>query len=139
VRKVYHVAVGIIVDAQGRVLISKRLPHQLAGGFWEFPGGKIENNETAEEALVRELQEEIGIKILKFCPIMEHYHDYAKHNVSALLTVFVVTSFKGEPKGLEGQEIRWISENEFSSFNFLEANKKVIEVFLLKQWQWKRA
>lgn len=75
----------------------------------------------------------MGILVLTFSLMMKLHHDYSKH--SAALEVFVVTDFKGEPKGLENQEIRWISENEISNFNFLEANKKIIEVFLLKKWQ----
>ncbi len=133
-RVFHHVAVGIIVNSEDKILISKRLSFKLEGGFWEFPGGKIENNETAVEALIRELQEEVGIHVLKFNPLMQYHYDYPKH--SALLEVFVVTHFEGEAKGLEGQEICWISENEFLNFNFLEANKKIIETFLSKKSSW---
>ena len=124
----HHAAVGIIVDNQQRILISKRPIHKLKGGFWEFPGGKIEKGETPEQALVRELQEEVGILVLEYNKLMQHYHDYTEH--SALLEVFMVNSFEGEAQSLEGQEIQWITENELPNYNFLEANIEIISNYL---------
>jgi 8-oxo-dGTP diphosphatase len=122
----HHAAVGIVIDNQQRILISKRPAHKLKGGFWEFPGGKLEENETPEQALVRELQEEVGIQVLKHEPLMQHHHDYAEH--SAFLDVFVITRFIGVARPLEGQNIQWISIEEFANFRFLEANIEIIEV-----------
>lgn len=121
----HHAAIGVIIDNQQRILISKRPTHKLKGGFWEFPGGKIEKNESAEEALIRELKEEIGIQVLKLEKLIQHHHDYTEH--SALLEVFVVTRFVGAAESLEGQEIQWISIDEFPNFRFLEANMEIIE------------
>lgn len=120
----HHAAVGVVIQ-QKMILISKRPAHKLKGGYWEFPGGKIEENETPEQALVRELQEEVGIQALELQPLIQHYHDYSEH--SALLEVFVVTRFVGEPKSLEKQEIRWVPIESLSDYQFLEANQVIIE------------
>lgn len=123
----HHAAVGIVIDNQQRILISKRPAHKLKGGYWEFPGGKVELNESPEQALVRELQEEVGLKVLTYSKLTQYYHDYSEH--SALLDVFVITDFKGIAQSLEGQEIQWINKNEFSNFKFLEANIEIIDTF----------
>jgi len=124
----YHAAIGIILNPQKQILISKRPLHKLGGGLWEFPGGKIENGETPQQALVRELEEEVGIQVLKVEKLLQYHHDYLGH--SALLEIFIVLDFGGQPRSAEGQEIQWITEQEFSNYQFLEANNKVIEYFL---------
>jgi 8-oxo-dGTP diphosphatase len=121
----HHAAVGIIIDNQQRILISKRPAHKLKGGFWEFPGGKIEENESPEEALIREVKEEVGIQVLKLEKLLQYHHHYTEH--SALLEVFVITRFVGAAESLEGQEIQWITIDEWTNFRFLEANIKIIE------------
>ena len=124
------VAVGIILDSDNRILIAKRPPHKIKGGFWEFPGGKIEVHESPEEALIRELQEEVGIKPLILHKLMQYSFDYSDYKT--LLEVFIVSKFEGVPIPIEQQEIQWVKENELMNFNFLEANIKMIEV--LKGW-----
>ncbi len=124
----HHVAVGIIVDKTQRVLISKRPDHKLKGGFWEFPGGKIEINESPEQGLARELQEEVGIEVVTSELLMQYHYDYEDH--SAQLEVFVVSEFSGVAKSLEGQEIQWITKEQFPNYRFLEANAKMIQCYL---------
>ncbi len=119
-----------MVDKQQQILITQRPRSKSRSGYWEFPGGKIENGETPEQALIRELQEEIGVRPLEFHPMMQYHYDYPEH--SALLEVFIINRFEGEPQSLEDQEILWIGLNEFPNFNFLEANQKMIEVLLQK-------
>lgn len=126
----YHVVVGIVVGPTQNILISKRPSHKIKGGYWEFPGGKIEKNETPVEALGRELKEEVGIEVQASRLLFQHPHEYLEYNT--LLEVFLVTKFLGEPTGLEGQEVRWISRYGFSHYDFLEANHKIIEIFLSK-------
>jgi 8-oxo-dGTP diphosphatase len=127
-RKTQHVAVGIVVDTDQRILISKRPAHKIKGGFWEFPGGKIEDGETPEEALARELQEEVGIHLLE-CEKLMQYH-YAYEEYDALLEIYIVKGYEGVPQSLENQEIQWISDTQFPDYMFLEANKKIIELYL---------
>lgn len=126
----HHAAVGIVIDNEHRILISKRPAHKLKGGYWEFPGGKIEEKENPKDAIIRELREEVGIEALELAPLMQHHHDYEKH--SALLEVFVITRFIGEAESLEGQEIHWAKIEEFPNYRFLEANKIIIDC--LQKW-----
>ena len=130
-RITHHAAVGIIVNPNQEILISKRPAHKLMGGFWEFPGGKVEPGETPEDALLRELREEVGIEVVELSPLMQSQHDYDEH--SALLDVFVVEKFTGTAQSLEAQEIQWIKRTDFSNYKFLEANLEMIQVFLKRE------
>ena len=98
-----HVAVGVILDPAGNILISRRAQDSHQGGLWEFPGGKVEVGESLEAALARELREELGIHIGRTTPLLEVRHDYSDKSV--LLDVHVVWEFSGEPRGLENQPL----------------------------------
>ncbi len=99
--KHYHVAAGILRDAQGRILITERLCDGPFNGLWEFPGGKIDNGEDSTEALKRELAEELGIDVTASKPFMDLHHEYPDRTVD--LEFFLVTAWQGDPTGLEGQ------------------------------------
>lgn len=122
--KVVHVAVGVITDEE-KIFLTKRLADTHQGGKWEFPGGKVENNETVHQALSRELKEEVAIDVLTCTPLMQISHDYGDKKV--LLDVFIVDNFSGEAKALEGQESGWFTINAFSDLNFPAANQAIIE------------
>src|ERR1700730_13645557 len=96
-------AVGILHNTENEVLIARRPSHKPGGGFWEFPGGKIEPNESAVEALVRELYEELGIQCNQnaFKELLNYHFDYPTHSV--FLKFFLINEFIGTPKGMEGQ------------------------------------
>ncbi|GAA5523919.1 8-oxo-dGTP diphosphatase [Microbulbifer aestuariivivens] len=126
--EVIHVAVGVILGADGRILIARRPDHQHMGGRWEFPGGKVEAGETVQEALVRELREEIAIEAEALHPLTEIYHDYGEKSV--LLDTWWVTAFSGEAAGREGQEIRWVGRAELGSYQFPDANQAIIDKIL---------
>lgn len=113
-------AAGILRDAAGRILIAQRPAGGHAGGFWEFPGGKLQPGESAAEALVRELREEIGIQVEAATPYMAYRHEYPERSVE--LHVFLVERYAGEPRGVEGQPLRWVTVDEFSSAGLLEAD-----------------
>lgn len=127
----HHVAIAIVFDEHQRILISKRPDHKLKGGYWEFPGGKIETDEEAEQALIRELQEEVGIKVLSADPFMRYEYQYDKE-YNVLLEVFLVKGFEGIPTSLEGQEIHWMPLPEWPNYNFLAPNKFIIEALIKK-------
>ena len=107
------------------VFLAKRLADAHQGGLWEFPGGKVEPGESAEQALVRELDEELGIEITAIEPFISVPFNYPDKSV--LLEVFTVTAFAGVPFGREGQETAWVALTELSKLQFPAANLPIIE------------
>ena len=126
-----HVAVGVIVDADQRVLIARRPLNVHQGGLWEFPGGKLEAGESVITALRRELQEELGIDIdTERCfPFKKISHHYSEQSV--LLDVWRVDSFRGSPRGREEQEIAWQSIDSLEPRDFPTANHGIITALQL--------
>ncbi|HLD16591.1 MAG TPA: NUDIX domain-containing protein [Coxiellaceae bacterium] len=118
------VAVGIIIDTAHRVLIGLRQSHQVGADHWEFPGGKIERDETPYEGLCRELREEINIQVTKALPLTLMPHDYSTYSVE--LHIFHVTAYEGTPHGAEGQFIEWATLEELKTKRFLKANQEII-------------
>jgi 8-oxo-dGTP diphosphatase len=118
-----------IIEKNGNVLICKRKKNGPFAGKWEFPGGKVENNETPDECLRRELSEELGIKtkVRKF--LCSGTHDYS--HVSVELMVYLVDIQSGVIQLHEHEEIKWVPPGELPQYNFPEANtfiiKKLIE------------
>lgn len=123
--KTIRVAVAVI-QIGDRTLIAKRAKHQHQGGLWEFPGGKIEGDESLESALCRECFEELDIipQIIKPLTVIEHHYD----DKSVCLEVCVITDYLGVPKGKEGQPIAWIWNDELSCYDFPEANKEILKL-----------
>lgn len=122
--KLVHVAVGVIVNADGKILIAKRPLSAHQGGLWEFPGGKVDADETIEQALTRELREELAINVLTSEPLIQIRHHYPDKSV--LLDVRKVTRFNGEPRGNEGQPVQWVDAFRLSDFEFPAANRPII-------------
>lgn len=127
-RKIIHVAVGMVVR-DGQVLIAKRQNHQHQGGLWEFPGGKVEAGETTPEALVREFQEEVDLKLdpEQMTPLMELPFDYGDKTV--LLDTWVCNGSQGEAHGCEGQQVAWVDITDLDDYSFPEANAALIAKF----------
>ena len=99
------VAVGVMLNDKGEVLLAQRPDDKSWSGWWEFPGGKIEAGETAKEALVRELKEELDVTITEATPWVSFVYEYPKTKVH--LSFFLVTAWTGQAKGLEGQRFAW--------------------------------
>lgn len=129
--KLVHVAVGVIVNADGKILIAKRPLNAHQGGLWEFPGGKVDDGETIEQALVRELHEELAIEVLASQPLIQIRHHYPDKSV--LLDVHKITQFTGSPIGNEGQPIQWVDAKELRSFEFPAANRPIISAINLPE------
>ena len=120
-----HVAVGVIIDADQRVLVTKRHLHQHQGGLWEFPGGKVEPGETAKAALKRELFEEVGLEIISATPLITVTHDYLDKAV--LLETFQINQFKGLATPKENQIMQWIELSALQTLEMPVANLKIRE------------
>ena len=120
-----HVAVGVIVNPKDEILIARRPEHLHQGGKWEFPGGKVEKGETVEQALRRELKEEVNIDVLATKPFMDIQFDYPDKLV--FLDVHKVMSFSGCAKGLEGQKVLWVAKEQLVNFEFPDGNISIVE------------
>jgi len=119
-----HVAVGVILDPDRNVLITRRDPDSHQGGLWEFPGGKVEDDETLPAALARELREELGIEIGRTSPLLEIRHDYGDKSV--FLDVHIVWEFSGEAVPLERQPMAWVTAAELPRYEFPAANVPIV-------------
>ncbi len=124
-----HVAVGVIRNPFGEVLISRRPDHVHQGGLWEFPGGKREPGETIERALARELREELGIEVAVAEPLIQIRHRYPERQV--LLDVFEVTAFTGIPQSREGQPLRWVHPGALRHYDFPAADRPILTAIRL--------
>lgn len=121
-----HIVAAIIFNAdKSEIFITKRGKHQHQGGFWEFPGGKVEIGETAEEGLLRELFEEVGIQITRY-QIYQHF-DYDYPDKKLVFDFFTVTDFGGEPFGKEGQQSQWVNVKELKKYPFPAANQPIVD------------
>ncbi|WP_436639509.1 (deoxy)nucleoside triphosphate pyrophosphohydrolase [Microbaculum sp. FT89] len=107
-RPLVLVAAVALVDVDGRVLIARRPTGKPMEGLWEFPGGKVEPGETPEDALTRELEEELGITVHDSClaPLTFASHGYESFHL--LMPLFVCRRWKGDVRPLEGQELAWV-------------------------------
>ena len=118
------VAAGLIVR-DGEVLIGQRRPDQPMALLWEFPGGKIEAGETPEEALARELDEELGIRAVIGPRITHVRHNY-RHGGAVDLTFFAVHEFAGEIESRIYHQVRWVKLEDLSGYEFLAADRGLI-------------
>lgn len=131
--KIIHVAAGVIRNSRGQIFLAKRPDSAHQGGLWEFPGGKLEADESVQAALVRELQEELGITATEFSPLIQIRHDYPDKSV--LLDVWNITGFEGEAHGREGQPTVWVEPERLREFEFPAANTPIVTAAQLPtQW-----
>ncbi|CQD34193.1 8-oxo-dGTP diphosphatase MutT [Yersinia mollaretii] len=121
-----HIAVGIIRNVQQEIFITRRAAGSHMEGFWEFPGGKIEQGETPELALKRELLEETGIVVQKATLLKVLEHTFTDRIVT--LTFYIVEAWDGEPFGREGQPTRWVRQSELLAEEFPPANAVIINL-----------
>lgn len=124
-----HVAVAVIRNDQGQVLLSLRADDVHQGGLWEFPGGKRESDESIDATLRRECLEELGIDIKRSRPLIRIPHDYGDTQV--LLEVSLVEDYAGTPESKEGQEIEWVAIDKLSQREMPEANRSIVNALVL--------
>jgi mutator protein MutT len=129
--RLVHVVAGVLRDAAGAVLLAQRPPGKHLAGGWEFPGGKLEAGETRRSALARELHEEIGVEVEEARPLFSVTHAYPHRDI--LLDVWLVTSFRGAPRGLEGQALRWCPPGELPRADLLPADRPIVTALRLPE------
>jgi len=119
-----HVAAAIIMDARGRILLNRRRGDSDLPGLWEFAGGKCEPGETPQQALVRELREELGIEAQIGAWLMDIPQCYPDKRLR--LSVYRVSHWKGIPRGREGQAITWVNVDKLTRYSMPSADQPVV-------------
>ena len=122
------VAACALVDTDNRILLAQRPEGKPLAGLWEFPGGKVEAGETPEETLVRELEEELGIKTKVAClaPLTFASHTYETFHL--LMPLYICRRYEGIPQGREGQAIKWVKAKALRDYPMPPADEPLIPV-----------
>ena len=130
--KTVLVSAVALVDPDGRVLLAQRPEGKSMAGLWEFPGGKIEPGETPEHALIRELQEELGIDTWASClaPLTFASHSYDTFHL--LMPLFICRKWNGTPTPREGQVLTWVRAKDLRDYPMPAADIPVIPI--LRDW-----
>ena len=127
-RKIINVVAGVIRDEEGKILITQRNLKKAQGGLWEFPGGKVEPGETKEDAIVREIKEELDIDIEYKGYLAEKVFEYPEKTIN--LIALQCSKIKGEIKLLEHEAYAWVKEIELKDYEFAPADSFIIKVLL---------
>lgn len=122
----YDVTCGLIQNEQGDLLIAKRRDQDLLGGLWEFPGGKIEEGETMEACLSRELEEELGIQVEVGERFIQVHHAYTHFKITLYAFWCTYLPDGGEPTSIQCADWRWVKETELEDYAFSSADRKII-------------
>lgn len=122
--KPVHVVAAVLRDARGRILLARRTAGRDLAGAWEFPGGKVEPGETPQQALARELDEELGIRVRAATPLVAVPQAYPGKRI--LLDVHEVGAFEGTPRGRERQALAWSPPEKLSSYPMPPADRPVV-------------
>lgn len=120
-----EVAVGVVYNKSGHVLVGQRVVKDQYFGKWEFPGGKIEQGESPEQALKREFLEETGLELLNSKALMQLEHDYPDRQVR--LYVHTSNAFNGAATELEGQTLKWVKIADLDKLDFLAGNTVILD------------
>lgn len=130
--KTVLVSAAALIDGEGRVLLAQRPEGKSMAGLWEFPGGKVEQGETPEAALIRELHEELGIETWQSClaPLCFASHSYEKFHL--LMPLFVCRKWDGIPQSREGQALKWVRAKDLCDYPMPPADIPLIPI--LRDW-----
>ena len=130
--KVILVSAVALIDVDGRVLLAQRPPGKSMEGLWEFPGGKIESGETPEVALIRELQEELGINTWASCLAPLTFASHAYDDFHLLMPLFACRKWEGTPVAREGQILKWVRAQDLKNYPMPAADVPLIPI--LRDW-----
>ena len=123
--KIINISIAIVKNSNEDFLICLRPDDSHQGGKWEFPGGKVEIDEQPEQAMCRELLEEVGLTATGYALFEKLFFDYGDKQLN--LNFYLVEAFAGEAYGKEGQPLKWVTKAQLADYDFPEANKQVIE------------
>ena len=120
------VAAVVLVDADGRVLLAQRPEGKSMAGLWEFPGGKVDQGETPEAALIRELREELGIDVAASCLAPFTFASHAYPDFHLLMPLYVCRKWSGIPLAREGQRLAWVRPARLVDYSMPPADKPLV-------------
>jgi 8-oxo-dGTP diphosphatase len=115
-----------LVDADGRVLLTRRPPGKPMAGLWEFPGGKLLAGETPEAAVIRELREELDVDTEESCLAPLTFASHAYDDFHLLMPLYVCRVWRGTPAPLEGQELRWVRPRDMAAYPMPPADRPLV-------------
>ncbi len=130
--KTVLVSAVALIDIDGRVLLAQRPEGKSMAGLWEFPGGKVEPGETPEHALIRELQEELGIDTWASCLAPLTFGSHSYDNFHLLMPLFVCRKWNGTPQPKEGQNLKWVRAKDLREYPMPAADLPLIPI--LRDW-----
>ncbi len=130
--RIVLVAACALIDRDGRVLLAQRPEGKSMAGLWEFPGGKVEPDETPEAALIRELREELGVDTWKSCLAPLTFASHAYDDFHLLMPLFACRRWQGTPHSREGQQLAWVRPQELKNYPMPPADVPLIPI--LRDW-----
>ncbi len=130
--KMVLVSAVALIDVEGRVLLAQRPEGKSMAGLWEFPGGKVEVGETPEQALIRELEEELGINTWASCLAPLTFASHAYDDFHLLMPLFACRKWEGIPQSRENQALKWVRANELRNYPMPEADVPLVPI--LRDW-----
>ncbi len=119
-----------LIDADNRVLIAKRPAGKAMAGLWEFPGGKVEPGESPEQTLIRELQEELGVRTWESCLAPLSFASHAYDEFHLLMPLFICRKWEGFPASREQQELKWVRAGDLRQFDMPPADAPLIPALM---------
>jgi 8-oxo-dGTP diphosphatase len=124
--KLVLVVACALIDADGRILLAQRPPGRTLAGLWEFPGGKLEAGERPEQALIRELAEELGITVAEACLAPLTFTSHAYDDFHLLMPLYVCRRWEGIVTPKEGQNLAWVRPNRLRDYKMPPADAPLI-------------
>ena len=120
------VSIIALIDDENKILIGKRPAGKAFENLWEFPGGKVKKNETAEQALIRETKEEINIDLSDNCIAPLSFSTYKSENINIIILLFISRKWNSDPICKIHTELRWVRANDLNKYNMPPANKFLV-------------
>lgn len=125
-KKILIVSAAAIIDVDNRILLAKRPEGRSLAGYWEFPGGKVDEGETPEAALCRELEEELSIEVCETCIAPFTFASYSYDDFHLLMPLYLCRNWEGNITPNEGQDVTWVRPNKLADYKMPPADLPLI-------------
>ena len=133
--KVILVSAVALIDRDGRVLITQRPKGKNMEGLWEFPGGKIKKNETSEDALIREINEELSINISNYNELISYSFNYSDLGKTVFINFYLIKNFTGKILNNFHNQLKWIEIKDIREYDFLEGDQLIIQKLINNEFK----